>query len=223
MLRLLIPSILFAFILVSLGSRTASAEQVTGCLTAQGAIKDLAIGDAPAKPCKASATQISLPLGLETFELLDDNGLPIGTVLNVESPGRVTVLVEFPFHPRAIILRSRTEFGVSFFQSEKPFELRAWFAQEDCVGTAYGEPTNVVRTRTPTVEAAFVGKDNLGATRLYVGEEVVTTVEVVVVSQLTEIGCDNFGVKPLDDWAPLILLDPDLLSTFPSPHTLVVP
>ena len=67
MIRLLIPSMLLAVFFFAPGSGTVAAQgldQVTGCLTAQGAIKDLAIGDTPAKPCKASASRISLQLGL---------------------------------------------------------------------------------------------------------------------------------------------------------------
>lgn len=69
MLKLLIPSTLIALFFVALGSGTAAAQgavQVTGCLTAKGTIKNLAIGDAPTKPCKGSEMQVSLPLGPHT-------------------------------------------------------------------------------------------------------------------------------------------------------------
>ena len=52
MLRLLFSSMLLAFFYFTLGNGTVAAQgldQVTGCLSAKGAIKDLAIGDAPAK------------------------------------------------------------------------------------------------------------------------------------------------------------------------------
>lgn len=66
MLKLFVSSTLLTLLFFALGSETVAAqgaEQVTGCLTAQGSIKDLEIGDAPAKPCRVSATQIDLEGG----------------------------------------------------------------------------------------------------------------------------------------------------------------
>lgn len=216
------------------GTPFAASDQVTGCLSSKGKLSNFALGPSPAKPCKGKDTQISFggegpegppgPPGDEgppgsSVELLDDDDLLIGTVLGVESAGRATVYVSFPFHPRAFVLHSLTSFGDSTFLAEQT----AWFTQFECAGPAYAEPGIVLSLRNPEIETAFVVTDNAGAVRLYIGDEVLATVEVLTKSHLTGGGCNDKDNDPPRDMTPLILLDPDLLSTFPSPHTLDIP
>ena len=151
------------------------------------------------------------------LQLLDGTNQQIGTVLDV-SPGQVKVLVVLPNHPRAIVLSSITQFGVTTFQRKQT----VWFTQDNCVGTGYGTVNDVTQFRTPELENPFVGTDNTGASRLYIGDEVPVAEVVETRSHLGANGC--FNVAPLmQSLAPLILLDPDLLTTFPLPHTLIVP
>jgi len=81
---------------------------------------------------------------------------------------------------------------------------------------------DITKFRTPDVEVSFVGQDNSGASRLYIGDEITVAEDVEVRSHLSTFSCINDPPR-MESLAPLILLDPDLLTTFPLPHTLVIP
>ena len=84
MLKLLTTIALMLHLVGFAGSRNSHADEITGCLSSKGKISKLALGPSPAKRCKGKDTQVSFggeegpegPPG--SFELLDDDGLPIG-------------------------------------------------------------------------------------------------------------------------------------------------
>jgi hypothetical protein len=73
MVRMLARTAIAAVVLAAPGSVAAQAEAdvATGCLTRSGQITKVAIGDQPARPCRARETQVSWRLGGD-----DEEGSP---------------------------------------------------------------------------------------------------------------------------------------------------
>ena len=154
------------------------------------------------------------------IQLLDGTDQPIGIVTDADTrDAKIKVLVNFPGYPRAISLVSKNEFGDTFF--EKAQEVV--FTQENCIGTGYGLVGDVLRYRTADMEPAFVGMDNAGNNRLYVApENPVVENNVIFLSFMGEETCRQMtNPIAITNTGPLILLDPDLLTTFPLPHSLI--
>ncbi len=52
-----------AFVGFLISNNTANADTLTGCLNPGGQIISVAVGDTPARPCRANQTQVSLQVG----------------------------------------------------------------------------------------------------------------------------------------------------------------